>query len=520
MARMRSVLGMRTGIAVAVAVSVADVVGAAVVLVLSAWVLPTGPVADPVGARTANVALVLTYLAFAVPIGVAWGRRRFRWEPGDPAAQVAHERHVVLHGPMRLVTVQAVLWAVAAVLFGLDNLRFGFRLGSQVGATIVLGGITTCTLAYLLAERILRRSAGRVLRETPSVRRFLPGIVTRSVVFWALGTGVPIVGLMMAGAAALLYRDVPAGRLAVIILAHGGVGLVAGFLITVGAARAVADPVEGVRRAMRTVEEGDLATHVPVYDGTELGQLQAGFNRMVGGLRERERLRDLFGRQVGRDVAQVTAAADEVRLGGELRRVAVLFVDLVGSTALAARLPPVQVVAMLNRFFGVVVDVVEHHGGWINKFEGDAALAVFGAPAEHPDAAGAALAAGRVLARRLVDEVPEVVVGIGISAGDAVAGNVGSVRRFEYTVIGDPVNEAARLTECAKTLPGRVCAAGRAVAAAGAEEAARWELGREEHLRGRGAPTRLATPLDGPPPEEPGAAPGHGAGVAEPPTSG
>ena len=90
---------------------------------------------------------------------------------------------------------------------------------------------------------------------------------------------------------------------------------------------------------MRRVEEGDLGAHVPVYDGAELGRLQAGFNRMVVGLRERERLRDLFGRQVGRDVARVAVAAEEVRLGGELRCVAVLFVDLVGSTALAARLP-------------------------------------------------------------------------------------------------------------------------------------------------------------------------------------
>jgi adenylate cyclase len=248
---------------------------------------------------------------------------------------------------------------------------------------------------------------------------------------------------------------------------------------------------------MRRVEQGELDVRVPVYDGTELGRLQAGFNRMVGGLGERERLRELFGRQVGRDVAQVTTAAEEVRLGGELRRVAVLFVDLVGSTALAARLPPTEVVALLNRLFAVVVDVVEEHGGWINKFEGDAALAVFGAPATHPDAAGAALAAGRVLARRLVDDVPEVAVGIGISAGDVVAGDVGSVRRFEYTVIGDPVNEAARLTECSNALPERVCAAARAVEQARGAEAARWRQTGEVHLRGRVEPTALAVPRGG-----------------------
>jgi adenylate cyclase len=195
-------------------------------------------------------------------------------------------------------------------------------------------------------------------------------------------------------------------------------------------------------------------------------------------------------------VARAAAAAGEVRLGGEVRCVGVLFVDLVGSTALAAERPAEEVVGLLNRFFAVVVEVVEEHDGWINKFEGDAALAVFGAPVDGTDPAGCALAAGRVLAARLAAEVPDVTAGIGISAGDAVAGNVGDVRRYEYTVIGDPVNEAARLTELAKTVPGRVLASAGAVEMAADEEAGRWELGDATVLRGRTAPTRLATPRE------------------------
>ncbi len=494
MARGQSVLDTRVGLALTTVVLIANAVGAAVVLILAAWVLPTGPMADPVGAAVTNVALVVGYLAVAAPLGVWWGRRRFRRRPGDAAAQLRNERRVVLFGPLRLVMGQAVLWVVAAVLFAMVNLQYGPRLGAQVAETIVLGGVATCALVYLLTERILRQTTARALHEIPSARRVLPGILTRSVLFWALGTGVPIVGLIMAGADQLTYRDISGVQLSLIMVALGGTALVSGLLVTVGAARAVADPVRAVRQEMHRVEEGDLGAHAAVYDGAELGRLQAGFNRMVVGLRERERLRDLFGRQVGRDVARVAAAADEVRLGGELRCVAVLFVDLVGSTALAARCPPTDVVALLNRFFSIVVDVVEEHGGWINKFEGDAALAVFGAPTDHPNAAGGALAAGRVLATRLPVEVPEVAVGIGVSAGDAVAGNVGSIRRFEYTVIGDPVNEAARLTEYAKGLPGRLCASGRAVELAAPVEATHWELGAEEQLRGRSQPTRIAVP--------------------------
>ena len=155
---------------------------------------------------------------------------------------------------------------------------------------------------------------------------------------------------------------------------------------------------------------------------------------MGDGLREREELRDLFGRHVGEDVAR---AAQErgIELGGEELEVAVLFVDLVGSTSMAAERPPQEVVAMLNEFFGVVVEVVEDHGGWINKFEGDAALAVFGAPLPLDDAAGCALAAGRTLAERIGAGLEGLEAGIGVSAGRAVAGNVG--RGVALRVHGD-----------------------------------------------------------------------------------
>lgn len=483
-------------LALVAAVVVANVIGAGVVLVLAAWVVPEGPVADPGQVRLLNLATFGGYLLVAVPVGIMWGARRFRMrENGDAATRRLRERRIVLYGPLRLVTVQMVLWVVAVALFVGLNIGYSHRLALSVGETVLLGGITTCATSYLLAERILRSTAARVLDEGSPRRRGLPGVVVRSLLFWALGTAVPVVGLLLSGISALVFADVSAAELAVIMLSVGGTALVIGFVVTVGSARAVADPVNAVHRAMGRVERGDFDTAVPVYDGTELGQLQAGFNTMVAGLRERERLRDLFGRHVGRDVAQAAAAAGEIRLGGEVRQVAVLFVDLVGSTTLAARRPPEEVVGLLNRFFAVVVEVVEQNHGWINKFEGDAALAVFGAPVDIADPAGSALATARLLGERLAAELPDTDVGIGVSAGDAVAGNVGDLQRFEYTVIGDPVNEAARITELAKEVPGRVLASSAAVELAAGSEARRWEEGETTVLRGRPEPTRLALPL-------------------------
>jgi adenylate cyclase len=109
------------------------------------------------------------------------------------------------------------------------------------------------------------------------------------------------------------------------------------------------------------------------------------------------------------------------------------------------------------------------------------------------DPAGSALAAARELRARLLDELPQVDAAVGVSAGAAVAGNVGAEARFEYTVIGDPVNEAARLCELAKLRPERVIAADAAVERADPRESARWAFGEATVLRGRDAPTRIAT---------------------------
>jgi adenylate cyclase len=154
-------------------------------------------------------------------------------------------------------------------------------------------------------------------------------------------------------------------------------------------------------------------------------------------------------------------------------------------------------VALLNDFFRLVVETVEEHGGWVNKFEGDAALCVFGAPTKRPDPARDALQAARKLCERLEHGLPGVDAGIGVSAGPAVAGNVGTEERYEYTVIGDPPNEAARLSELAKRRPERLLASAAMVERAGPEEAASWEIREAVLLRGREDPVGVATPTQG-----------------------
>ncbi len=476
----------------------ANVIGAVVVFAFLAWVLPLPDVADEERARLTNAVALAAGMAVSVPLAFAWSARWIapgaRWlregRPPEPEEQLA-----TLLMPLRLLLVQATLWAAASAGFVALNLQYGGRLAAAVGITTVLGGAVTCALAYLLAERIARPVTELALADRVPEEPALPGVAARILLAWGLGTGAPVFGLALVGLAeAAGISDSPADRLAATTIFLGVTALLAGFAGMVLAARSVADPVERVRHAMAAVGRGEAEVRVAVSDGSEVGLLQAGFNRMVAGLEERERLRDLFGRQVGEDVAR-RALERGVDLGGEERDVAVLFVDLVGSTQLAAERPPQEVVALLNAFFGAVVAVVGAHGGAVNKFEGDAALCVFGAPLASGDAAGGALAAARALRRELRAAVPGADFGIGVSAGRAVAGDIGAAERFEYTVIGDPVNEAARLTELAKAEEGRVLASGAALAAAAdAAERAQWAEGECVALRGRRRETRLARP--------------------------
>ena len=316
----------------------------------------------------------------------------------------------------------------------------------------------------------------------------------RTLTVWALGSGVPVLGILLAAIITLSLQNVSPTQFTVAVMILALFALVFGFILMWILSWLTATPVRVVRAALSRVEQGDLDTNLVVFDGTELGQLQRGFNSMVHGLRERERVRDLFGRHVGREVA---AAAEKQRpeLGGEERHVAMIFVDIIGSTQLVTGRPATEVVDLLNRFFAVIVEEVDRHHGFVNKFEGDAALAVFGAPNHLDNPEGEALAAGRAIARRIRDEVPECVAGIGVASGTAVAGNVGAKERFEYTVIGEPVNEAARLCELSKDTPGHLLASSDTVSNADESERAHWTLGETVTLRGHDEPTRLALPV-------------------------
>ncbi|QLL07589.1 adenylate/guanylate cyclase domain-containing protein [Mycobacterium vicinigordonae] len=476
-------------------VVVANLIGVGVALLVVTVTFPVPSVFDD---RVAWITFLLapTYIAAALSVGVVWGTNRVmndvRWSIEDREPTLDDQRNTFF-APGRLTRVLLILWfggaVLLTVLYGLANTGYI----PKVLLGVSFSGIVVSGSCYLFTEFALRPVAARALEVGPPPRRFAPGIMGRTLLVWAVGSGVPVLGILLAGVLTLTLRNLTPTQFAVAVVVLAVFALVFGFILMWLLSWFTATPVRVVRAALHRVERGELDTDVVVFDGTELGQLQRGFNRMVHGLRERERVRDLFGRHVGREVAAL-AEREQPELGGEERHAAVIFVDIIGSTKMANSRPPKEIVAILNRFFEVVVDEVEKHHGMVNKFEGDAVLAVFGAPfaLENPDQE--ALSAARAMSARLRDEVTECEAGIGVSSGVVVAGNVGAKERFEYTVIGGPVNAAARLCELAKVVPGRLIATADTVERAGEPESGHWEFGDTVTLRGYDEPTQLAVP--------------------------
>ena len=435
------------------------------------------------------------YLVLALIVGTWWITARItndlRWATEGRVPNRADQRNVFL-SPWRVVAVHLVLWGVGAALlttlYGIQDPAFISRLG----LVMPFCGILVTTGCYLVTEFALRPVAAQALAAGPLPRRLAAGIMSRTITIWMLSSGLPLIGIGLAAMFSLVLQNMTQRQLAIAILITASVSLVFGFILMWVLAWLTATPVRTVRAALQHVEDGDLDANVVVFDGTELGELQRGFNSMVVGLRERERVRDLFGRHVGREVA---AAAERERpeLGGEERHVAVVFVDIVGSTVLVSSRPPIEIVGLLNRFFAVIVEEVDRHHGLLNKFEGDATLAVFGAPVALANPEDQALAATRTIAARLHAEVPECPARIGVAAGNVVAGNVGAHERFEYTVIGAPVNEAARLSELARSEPSRILTTAATIAAVSDQERRHWRLGDAVQLRGYSDPVVTAT---------------------------
>jgi class 3 adenylate cyclase len=436
-----------------------------------------------VGARLVRGVLVYSTFFIVGSGPVAWwlarplGRLQAALATGTPATQLpADDIVAALRLPGR------ILGLVVGVTVGVGAAFSVAMLDQQAQAapwpvffigSLCLAVITATAHGYALQRLVSTRVApvlladGRLdhLGPVAGYRTFhhLAGLV------FTLGLAWPTLGYLV-----LRFGKSPgAGAVA---------GVVVLYVVTTtaqmfGALQAISRPAGHLRERLLEIGAGHLDTRARIDALDTFGEVSSAFNHMVDGLKQRELLKETFGRYVTQQVADEILAG-RVRLGGERRTATVLFSDIRGFTTLSEQLSPEEVVAFLNEFLEMMVDCVLEHGGVLDKFIGDAVLAVFGVPVSRGSVeadARAAVACARTMGERLAALNEQRVaagkapirIGIGVHTGELVAGNIGSPRRMQYTVIGDTVNVGSRLESLTKDHHRRTLLSGATAALVG-----------------------------------------------------
>jgi class 3 adenylate cyclase len=331
-------------------------------------------------------------------------------------------------------------------------------LGAAVGTALQLNGV------HSLAETTMRPARIALAGDTgigDSLPRSRPSFATWSSVLMLA------IGFQTAVGAAMIAAQVDRAREEPLVFVVIGCALTLGIGLPISvwanfapSLRPIRDLAEGTKR----VAAGDYSQRLPVAQDDELGALAASFNRMQAGLTERQRLQAAFGTYVDPALAaRLLEQGDDV-FTGERREVTVMFVDIRDFTPFAEANTAEDTVARLNALFEIVVPAVVDAGGHVNKFLGDGALAVFGAPNDLAEHAHAALSVAMLIHRRVAERFGGALrIGIGINTGVVIAGTIGGGGKLEFTLIGDTVNIAARVEQLTKTTGDAILLTGQTV---------------------------------------------------------
>jgi adenylate cyclase len=337
------------------------------------------------------------------------------------------------------IFVVVIPTTVAALLFADLEWYAFFPIFSSAMIAVGYGGL----LHYLMLEAGMRPVLVDINHSLPPRQHADAWAVPLR---WKLLATMPLITVITAFVVQALSTDNRTPAPEVDFMIAVAVATAISLELSVMLAKSILRPIEDLQKATRKIADGDFDVSVPVTTGDELGELAASFNDMATGLAEREKIRDAFGTYLDREIAEyiLSEGFDEEGMDVE---VTVLFADVVDFTSFAANADARQVVACLNALFEIVVPVIARHGGHVDKFEGDGLLAVFGAPERMPDHADRAVRAALEMTSRVNAEDSEVGfrIGAGLNTGRVVAGAIGGGGRLNFSVIGDPVNVAARV---------------------------------------------------------------------------
>ena len=415
---------------------------------------------------------VIIYNVVAYPAGVAlWLWCLFSLRPflkklrnGDAIQPDALEkaRRRLIHLPWWAAGISAVAWllCIPVFLFSLAQVagNLDARLLRHLPISFCVSAFIAVTNSFFLVELASHRSLFPLFFQNARPD-LMPGVITLSLrgrgVLWVVSAAIcPIVSLLLLEFAPPLPGSDP--RWFALYVAAVGIGF--GLCTALMISRLVAQPLDQLRAAARSVAAGKFDVHLPVTRADEFGALVGEFNYMTGELKEKERLRQTFGLHVGQRAAEEILARDP-GLGGVEQEITAMFVDIRSFTARAGATEPHQTLELLNQFLRMAVEIVEtQHGGMINKYLGDGFMALFGVGSSLTSHTQDSFNAGRDILRALVRLNEDLVangheplrIGIGIHSGPAIVGSIGSPQRLEFTAIGATVNLAARIQDLTK----------------------------------------------------------------------
>jgi adenylate cyclase len=409
--------------------------------------------------------IVFGLTAVAVVVTLARVRPRMRpierWIRGarrpDETREAWHAAVNLPVGMVRLDMLVPILLVVApAVIASVGILGAPWLMAFPifVAGMVALG--YSAILHYLVLEAGLRPVLVDISQHLPPQHRVAHTGLSLRVRLLAT---MPMINVITAFVVvALAAEQSGTAAIGVDVLVAVAVATVIALELTILLSKSILRPVADLHEATHAVAEGRYEdVQVPVTTGDELGELAASFNEMVDGLRERERIREAFGTYLDRDVAEYILSEAFSEEGVDVD-VSILFCDVRGFTSFASEATPKEVVAALNRLFETIVPVIRRHGGYVDKFEGDGLLAVFGAPQPHEDHAERAVRAACDIARRVnsEEEAGRLRVGIGVNSGHVIAGSIGGAGRLDFSVIGNAVNIADRVEAATKELDDNV----------------------------------------------------------------
>jgi adenylate cyclase len=444
------------------------------------------------GLVTVVAVMVLAY--FTVLPGRGWSRLAEQFAAGHQVDRVRalEATYIWSRGATRrAVLVNALGSALLLVAVGALTEASPSRL-AQYG---ILGAVVG-TSVQLIAVHSYAESALRPVRAALTGESGFGDSLPRSRPTFAAWTNVSVIaiGFLFAVTSAMLAAVIDQTSRVPLLPFVIGVAMTVVFAVPIGIGAMLSPsllPIRDLARGTERVAAGDYGARVPVVQDDDLGALAASFNRMQAGLLERQRLQAAFGTYVDPALAaRLLQQGDDV-FTGERREVTVVFIDIRDFTPFAEANTAEDTVARLNALFEIVVPAIVDAGGHVNKFLGDGALAVFGAPNGLADHADAAVSVAVTIHRRVAERFGgELRIGIGINTGVVIAGTIGGGGKLEFTLIGDTVNVAARVEQLTKTTGDAILLTQQTVDALAARPSGLTDRG-VHALKGKSAPTQV-----------------------------